>query len=62
MPLLQRAPARRQFVVNFAEERLIRRVVATQAEDPKRPARECELGPDETMDPVPINRERVAEE
>jgi hypothetical protein len=51
-----------QFVAGFPEERLTLRSAPLQGEEPDRTSRERDLGTDETMRPVPVNREDVAEQ
>ena len=52
----------RQFVRYFAEERLSPWVSPSQGEEPDRTTRERDLGTDEAMHPVPVDREHVAEQ
>jgi hypothetical protein len=51
-----------QFVVRFPEERLILRAAPSQGEESDRTPGEHDLGPDEPVHPVPVDREHVAEQ
>ena len=52
----------RQFVGSFPEEGLTLRSAPPQRKEPERASRERDLGTDETMHPVPVDREHVAEQ
>src|SRR5439155_22647911 len=55
-------PAKRRVVCDLGDERLIGRFTSAEGKEAEAAAGEVDLGPDEPVEPVPIDRQAMAED